>query len=111
MGSVGVISNSHRSLDAFREHFALNGLIHAAVSSAEHGYLKPHRSIFDEALARAGADAATSMMVGDSLRADIQGAIAAGLRAVLIRRSGETPPDVPDGIPVIRRLDELLQLV
>ncbi len=109
--TVGVISNSHRSLDAFREHFALNGLIHAAVSSAEHGYLKPHRSIFDEALARAGADAATSMMVGDSLRADIQGAIAAGLRAVLIRRSGETPPDVPDGIPVIRRLDELLQLV
>ena len=52
---VGVISNSHRSLDAFLEHFSLHGLIHAHVSSAEHGYLKPHRSIFDEALVRAGA--------------------------------------------------------
>ncbi len=109
--TVGVISNSHRSLDAFREHFALNGLIHATVSSAEHGYLKPHRSIFDEALARAGADARTSMMVGDSLRADIRGAVAAGLRAVLLRRSGDMPSDLPEGVPVIRTLADLPALV
>ena len=109
--TVGVITNSHRSLDAFCDHFALTGLVHAAVSSAEHGYLKPHRSIFDEALARAGADASTSMMVGDSLRADIRGAVAAGLRAVLLRRSGDAPPGVPDGVPVIRTLAELPALV
>ncbi len=65
------------------------------MSSHEHGYLKPHRSIFDEALVRAGAEAASSMMVGDSLKADVQGALAAGMRAVLLRRSGDVPADVP----------------
>lgn len=104
---VGAISNSHRSLDAFREHFSLDGLIHAVVSSAEHGYLKPHRSIFDEALSRAGAQAASSMMVGDSVKADVAGALAAGMRAVLLRRSGDVPPDVPPGVPIIRSLTEL----
>jgi HAD superfamily hydrolase (TIGR01549 family) len=104
---VGAISNSHRSLDAFREHFSLTGLIHAHVSSYEHGYLKPHRSIFEEALIRAGAAAATSVMVGDSLKADVQGALAAGMRAVLLRRSGDVPPDVPPEVPVIHALTDL----
>jgi len=104
---VGAISNSHRSLDAFREHFSLTGLIHAHVSSYEHGYLKPHRSIFDEALIRAGAEAATSVMVGDSLKADVAGALAAGMRAVLLRRSGDVPPDVPPEVPIIHALTDL----
>jgi putative hydrolase of the HAD superfamily len=109
--TIGVISNSHRCLDTFREHFALEGLIHAAVSSFEHGYLKPHRSIFDEALGRAGASAAESLMVGDSLKADILGARAAGMRAVLLRRSGDVPAGLPDGVPVIRSLIEIERFV
>jgi putative hydrolase of the HAD superfamily len=109
--TIGVISNSHRSLDAFREHFDLHGLIHAAVGSSEHGWLKPHRSIFDEALRRAGVHAADSMMVGDSLKADVQGALAAGMRAVLLRRSGEIPPEVPSGATVITSLHELMPLI
>jgi putative hydrolase of the HAD superfamily len=104
---VGVISNSHRSLDAFSEHFSLGGLIHVSISSAEHGYMKPHRSIFDKALERAGVTAAESLMVGDSLKHDVEGALAAGMRAVLLRRSGEVPPDLPPNVPVIRTLAEL----
>lgn len=103
---VGAISNSHRSLDAFCEHFSLSGLITASVSSAEHGYMKPHRSIFDAALAKAGVAAAESLMVGDSLKHDIEGALAAGMRAVLLRRSGEHPMHLAD-LPVIRTLYEL----
>src|SRR6185369_3048407 len=34
---IGLISNSHRSMDEFVEHFRLHGLVAAAVSSAEHG--------------------------------------------------------------------------
>ena len=105
--TVGVISNSHRSLDAFREHFLLEGLIHSSVSSAEHGYMKPHKSIFDAALDRAGVAAGASIMVGDSLKADVEGALAAGMRAVLLRRSGESPARLPPGVPVIRTLSEL----
>jgi putative hydrolase of the HAD superfamily len=108
---VGAISNSHRSLEAFCEHFSLRGLIHATVSSAEHGYLKPHPSIFEAALSRAGADAATSLMVGDSVKADVSGALAAGMRAVLLRRSGDIPLDAPQGVPIIRSLTELPALL
>ena len=108
---VGAISNSHRSLDAFCEHFSLRGLIHATVSSFEHGYLKPHPSIFEKALSRAGVEAATSLMVGDSVKADVAGALAAGMRAILLRRSGDNPSDAPDGVPIIRSLTELPALL
>ena len=108
---VGVISNSHRSLDAFREHFSLTGLIHVSVSSSEHGYMKPHRSIFDAALERASARAAESLMVGDSLKHDVEGALRAGMRAVLLRRSGEVPAGLPAGVPVIQSLAQLDELL
>lgn len=104
---VGAISNSHRSLDAFREHFSLANIITVSVSGAEHGYMKPHRSIFDEALARAKVTAAESIMVGDSFKHDIEGALQAGWRAVLLRRSGEVPYTLPEGLPVITTLNEL----
>lgn len=106
--TIGVISNSHRSLDAFKEHFRLNRLISAAVSSYEHGYLKPHRSIFEAALEQVGVSASEALMVGDSLKADVEGALAAGLRAVLIRRSGDRPAALPPGVVVIQSLRELL---
>jgi HAD superfamily hydrolase (TIGR01509 family) len=104
---VGVISNSHRSLDAFRDHFELGGLIHALVSSSLHGYMKPHPSIFETALLRAGVTAGESVMVGDSLKADVEGALAIGMRAVLLRRSGEMPSGLPRGVDVIQSLSEL----
>ena len=108
---VGVISNSHRSLDAFREHFLLNGLIHVSVSSSEHGYMKPHRSIFDAALERAGVTAAESMMVGDSLKHDVEGALKAGMQAVLLRRSGVVPAGLPPNVPVIQTLLQLTDVL
>ena len=108
---VGIISNSHRSLDAFCEHFSLRGLVHASVSSSEHGYMKPHRSIFEAALEKAGVPAAAALMVGDSLKHDVEGALAAGLKAVLLRRSGEIPANLPAGVAVIRTLHELIEIL
>lgn len=104
---VGAISNSHRSLDAFCEHFSLRDAISVAVSSAEHGYMKPHRSIFETALLQAKVGAGESLMVGDSLKHDIEGALAAGMQAVLLRRSGEVPPGLPPNVPLITGLHEL----
>jgi HAD superfamily hydrolase (TIGR01549 family) len=107
---LGVISNSHRSLDAFRAHFRLDTLITTAVSSAEHGFMKPHPSIFERALAQAGVGAGDAVMVGDSLRHDIEGAVALGMRGLLLRRSGERPA-VPPGVAVIASLHDLLPLL
>jgi len=106
---VGLISNSHRSLAAFQEHFELHGLITAALSSSEHGFLKPHPSIFQAALALVGARANESVMVGDSLPHDIEGARRVGMRGVLVHRgdSGLAPVNAPADVPVIRSLKEL----
>ena len=85
---IGLISNSHRCLESFQEHFELDGLIDVAVSSSQHGYMKPHPSIFEAALKLAGVAAADAVMVGDSLTQDIDGARGVGMRGVLVRRSG-----------------------
>jgi putative hydrolase of the HAD superfamily len=107
---IGLISNSHRSLASFEQHFELEGLISAAVSSSEHGYLKPHPSIFEAALRLAEVRAEESVMVGDSVSHDIEGARRVGMRGVLVHR-GAGRAEVGDGIPVIRDLSELLPLI
>jgi putative hydrolase of the HAD superfamily len=108
--ALGLISNSHRCLESFQEHFALKGLMSAAVSSAEHGYMKPHPSIFETAMAQAGVSAAESVMVGDSLAHDIEGARRVGMRGVLVHRS-DTPAPRVEGVPVIQHLGELVALI
>ena len=113
---IGLISNSHRCLAAFQSHFELEGLIAAAVSSSEHGYMKPHPSIFDAALRLVGVDAADAVMVGDSLTHDIDGALQVGMRGVLVRRSGDRGPgraavSIHAPVPVIRSLSELPALL
>jgi putative hydrolase of the HAD superfamily len=109
---VGLISNSHRSLASFQHHFELDGLIHGAVSSHEHGYLKPHPSIFEAALRLLDVRAQESVMVGDSYAHDIEGARKVGMRGVLVVRSPDEPFAMPvDDVPVIRDLSELADLL
>ena len=104
---IGLISNSHRCLDSFQSHFELEGLIDVAVSSSLHGYMKPHPSIFEAALKIGGVTAAESVMVGDSLSQDIEGARRVGMRGVLVRRSESISPAEATDVPVIRSLREL----
>jgi putative hydrolase of the HAD superfamily len=104
---VGLISNSHRSLESFQEHFELDGLIDVAISSSEHGYMKPHPSIFEAALKLAGVSAGDAMMVGDSLTQDIEGARRVGMRGVLVRRADAPAAQSDAGVTVIRSLREL----
>jgi len=105
---LGLISNSHRPLESFQQHFELDGLIAAAVSSSEHGYMKPHPSIFTAALTLAGVQASESMMVGDSLLQDVEGARRIGMRGVLLVREGAAPPQsVEAEVPTISDLTEL----
>jgi HAD superfamily hydrolase (TIGR01662 family) len=107
---IGLISNSHRSMASFEQHFELSGLIAGAISSAEHGYLKPHPSIFEAALQLVGARPQESVMVGDSLAHDIEGARRVGMRGVLVHR-GDPPVTASADVAVIRDLSELPALL
>lgn len=52
--------------------------------------LKPHKEIFEFALAKTGATTADGIMLGDNLDADIRGAMEAGLDTVFVNHIGET---------------------
>ena len=67
--------------------------------------MKPHPSIFTAALTLAGAEASESVMVGDSLTHDIEGARRVGMRGVLVHRSDDPAPAAD--VPVIRSMTEL----
>ena len=108
---IGLISNSHRCLESFQEHFELDGLIDVAVSSSQHGYMKPHPSIFEAALKLAGVAAADAVMVGDSLTQDIDGARGVGMRGVLVRRSDSIEGTLDSDVPVIKAVTELSALL
>ena len=108
---IGLISNSHRCLASFERHFSLHGLIAAAISSSEHGYLKPHPSIFESALKLAGVSAHESVMVGDSYPHDVEGARQVGMRGILVQRTSRMSAMVPSDVPVIRDLSELPALI
>ena len=106
---IGLISNTQRCLVSFERDFELEGLFSVALSSSAHGYMKPHRSIFEAALQGVGALASEAMMVGDSLAHDVAGARQVGMRPVLLHRAPGEPPAVD--VPVIRTLAELLSLL
>lgn len=107
---IGLISNSHRCLDSFQTHFALEGLFSVTLSSHEHGYLKPHPSIFEAALRAVEAEPAEAVMVGDSLAHDVEGARRLGMRGILVARAGG-PIACPPDVPVIQSLRELPALL
>jgi HAD superfamily hydrolase (TIGR01509 family) len=108
---LGLVSNSHRCLVSFQSHFELDGLIVGAVSSAEHGRMKPHPSIFRAALDLMDVPASRALMVGDSVRQDIEGALQAGMRAALLHRADDPHPReaelAANGVPVLRTLRQL----
>jgi putative hydrolase of the HAD superfamily len=103
--SIVVVSNWDHSLHERLEETGLAPLVDGAVASAELGHAKPDRAIFEHALSLSGADPGSALHAGDALEEDVRGALAAGLRAILVARDGvpATPPDVP----VIRSLVEL----
>jgi HAD superfamily hydrolase (TIGR01662 family) len=107
---LGLISNSHRPLQTFAEHFAVPGLLSVTVSSAEFGFMKPDRRIFEEALRQMDVDAADAVMVGDSLAHDVIGARQVGMRGVLVDRADRCQ-SVDTDIAVIRSLTELADLL
>ena len=98
---IGLVSNGIRDLREFVAHHRLD--VDAIVDSRSHGRVKPHPTIFQAALELLGVRAVETVMVGDSLEEDIEGARALGMRAILIDRE-ERHPEVGD------RLTDLLAL-
>jgi putative hydrolase of the HAD superfamily len=86
-----VVSNSDGTAEAGLVNAGLRDLLDAVVDSAVFGAEKPHPRIFVHALALVGVDAAHALHVGDLYAADVAGARAAGIHAVLLDPFGDWP--------------------
>ena len=104
---LGLVSNGVRDLNAFVADHGLD--VDVALGSREHGWTKPHESIFRAALERLGVAAAEAAMVGDSPEDDVAGARAVGIRAFLLDRDNRYL-DEPDRLPDLRALPAALGL-
>jgi putative hydrolase of the HAD superfamily len=104
-----VVSNWDVSL---HEVLATTGLaphLDGVVTSAECGAAKPDPAIFRRALALAGDIAPQDgVHVGDSVEADVAGAVAAGLEPILVVRDGAP---APPGVTVLADLQGLPALL
>jgi len=98
---IGLVSNSARDVREFARHHGLD--VDAGISSFHHGRTKPHASIFRAVLDLLGVEPPEAAMVGDTIADDIEGAVALGMRAILVDREGVHE----DFEPRIETLNEL----
>jgi HAD superfamily hydrolase (TIGR01549 family) len=104
---IGLVSNGIRDLGEFVAHHRLD--VDAAVGSRAHGRVKPHPTIFQAALELLGTTPEESVMVGDSLEEDVEGARALGMRAILVDRD-DRHPDVEERLTDLYGLPAALGL-
>jgi len=83
---LGIVSNWTGDLEEVLEKIELHHEFDFVLDSARLGYEKPHAEIFQEALRRARIPRCAGLHVGDSPEHDVEGALACGLRAVLLDR-------------------------
>jgi putative hydrolase of the HAD superfamily len=83
-----VVSNWDVSLETVLDRTGLAPLLDDVVSSAAAGARKPDPAIFEVALGLAGCEPGEALHVGDTPEEDVEGAHAAGIRALLLDRDG-----------------------
>jgi REG-2-like HAD superfamily hydrolase len=88
---LGIISNWDERLRPLLRELNLLPLFDSVTISCEVGEEKPAAAIFRAALDASGIPAAETVHIGDSLEDDVRGAVAAGMRGVLVQRSNFAP--------------------
>lgn len=119
---LAVCSNWDWDLERAVAAVGLDELLDEVVTSAQAGARKPHPRIFDVTLGRCSLRPGEALFVGDSWGPDVEGPVAAGMRAVHLyrwdqaeraREVGATAlaPPLPDGVVRAPDLRAVLDLV
>lgn len=89
---LGIVSNFYGNLDGLLAAEGLRPLFSVVADSGVLGVTKPEAAIFLHAAKAVSASPADCVMIGDSVKRDIQGAAGVGMRRALVVAGGQ-PPD------------------
>jgi HAD superfamily hydrolase (TIGR01549 family) len=98
---LGCVTNRVFGGPRFAEELREQGLdtyFESVAVSCDLGYMKPHPKLFQHVLDEMRIDPRDTVMVGDSLKADVQGAQALGMTAVWRRVRKPDPPHEPEQV-------------
>ena len=103
---LAVVSNTHDStmVPQLLTAMGVADLFEVVVLSVDHGWCKPHPSIYNTTLARLESEATNATFVGDSFEADYRGPEGCGIRSFLIDPASNHP------VPADRRLSNVLEI-
>ena len=103
--SLHIITNGfHTVQEGKLKNSGLDVYFKTVTNSENAGCKKPHPAIFEYALAKAEANKFDSVMIGDCIEADVQGAIDYGIDAIFFNEHrAEAHPSIP-------QVNHLLQL-
>jgi putative hydrolase of the HAD superfamily len=110
---LGIVSDWGSNLLPIVGDLGLEAELDFVIASGAVGLSKPDPAFFRLAASRVGVPPGEALMVGDSYRADIQGAESAGMSGILIRRPEwrDRRDAVPSEATVIASLAELPEIV
>ena len=109
---VQVVSNiDDEQFDPLLDRLGLLDVIDASTSSEEAGSCKPDAAIYLLALAKAGSAPEQALFVGDSLRHDVEGPAATGMRTAWLPPRPDADPGDAHPDAVIHALGDVLDLV
>ena len=116
LARTAILSNTQNFDLDFLDRLNLTGLFGTRILSADIGFLKPDSRAFETVQRRLGLFPGEIVMVGDSWRDDVAGALAAGWTAIWVNRTGAPRPahdpdaelvEVPNLAPVPGIIDNL----
>jgi putative hydrolase of the HAD superfamily len=84
---LAIVSNWDERLHPLLDELKLTSYFDAIIISCDIGFTKPSPVIFEQALRKLGVPPAAVLHVGDSQTEDVDGAAAAGMKSLLLRRS------------------------
>jgi putative hydrolase of the HAD superfamily len=113
ISNFGYAPTLHESL----ESFGIRDAFETVVVSAEVGWCKPHRVIFDHTFEKMNIRPSEALFLGDQLYVDVYGALNSGMDVVWIEteRQDWLPPEIqtPNCKPTytVRRMPEIIDLL
>ena len=112
---LGVIANQNLGTASRLEKWRIREYFDAIIASAEIGYAKPDKRIFEKAFELAGCKADDTIMVGDRLDNDMIPAKALGMKTIWMRKGLAKYQDISFGKNIVdysvNELSDLLDIL